>query len=170
MGIMSELENMVSVEDATIIGNAALESEVVLAAIRNECESDEEFAVLMESAATELALYDVISDAEIATEATKKIVIKDWKAVNFDRIAKRTAIRLAMVAHDNLYTKYRFHRDKLIDVRNQIYKKYGNKARKEAKRIIMNARNKAANMNSKSGKDITSKIDKQIAKAEAKQK
>lgn len=170
MGIMSELENMVSVEDATIIGNAALESEVVLAAIRNECESDEEFAALMESAATELALYDVISDADIATEATKKIVIKDWKSVNFDRIAKRTAIRLAMVAHDNLYTKYRFHRDKLIDVRNQIYKKYGNKARKEAKRIIMNARNKSANMNSKSGKDITSKIDKQIAKAEAKKK
>ncbi len=165
-GIMSELQQMVTAEDATVIGNAAIESEIVLTAIRNECESDEEFSALLESAGTEMALYDVISDADIATEAAKKIVVKDWKAVNFDRIAKRTAIRMAMVNNDPLYTKYKKYRDLLIETREKIYVKYGNKAKVEAKKIIKNARNKAANMNSAAGKDITAKMDVQIAKAE----
>jgi hypothetical protein len=159
---------MASVEDANVIGNAAIESEIILTAIRNECENDEEFCSIMESAGTEMALYDVISDADIATEAAKKIVVKDWKTANFERISKRTAIRLAMVNNDPLYQKYRKHRDQLIDTRDKIYKKYGNAAKKQAKIIIKNARNKAANMNSNAGKDITSKIDAQIAAAEKK--
>ena len=169
-GIMNELQHMATVEDATVIGNAAIESEIVLTAIRNECESDEQFSTLLEAAGTEMALYDVISDADMATEAAKKIVVKDWKAANFDRIAKRTAIRMAMVNSDPLYTKYKKYRDLLIEAREKIYQKYGAKAKKEAKKIIMNARNKASNMNSNAGKDIASKIDAQIAKAEAKSK
>lgn len=169
-GIMSELQNIATVEDATVIGNAAIESEIILTAIRNECESDEQFSALLESAGTELALYDVISDADMATEAAKKIVVKDWKQASLNRIAKRTAIRMAMVNGDPMYTKYKKYRDLLIETREKIYTKYGSKALKEAKKIIMNARNKAANMNSKAGKDITSKIDAQIAKAEASSK
>ena len=169
-GIMSELQHMSTVEDATVIGNAAIESEIILTAIRNECENDEQFAALLESAGTEMALYDVISDADMATEAAKKVVVKDWKAANFERISKRTAIRMAMVNGDPLYTKYKKYRDLLIETREKIYQKYGSKAQKEAKKIIMNARNKASNMNSNAGKDITSKIDAQIAKADAKSK
>ena len=169
-GIMSELQTIATVEDATVIGNAAVESEIVLTAIRNECASDEEFSAIMESAGTEMALYDVISDADLATEAAKRIVIKDWKAANFNRIAKRTAIRMAMLNNDAMYSKYRKYRDLLIETREKIYKKYGAKAKIEAKKIIMNARNKAANMNSNAGKDITKKIDAQIAKAEAESK
>ena len=166
-GIMSELEHMATVEDATVIGNAAIESEIILTAIRNECESDEQFAAILEAAGTEMALYDIISDADMATEAAKKIVVKDWKTANYNRICKRTAIRMAMINNDALYTKYKKYRDLLIETREKIYAKYGNKARVEARKIIMNARNKAANMNSAAGKDITSKIDAQIAKAEA---
>ena len=166
-GIMSELQQIKTVEDATVIDNPAIESEIVLTAIRNECESDEQFSALLEAAGTEMALYDVISDADMATEAVKKIVIQDWKAVNFNRIAKRTAIRMAMVNGDAMYTKYKKYRDLLIETREKIYVKYGSKAKVEARKIIMNARNKAANMNSKAGKDITSKIDAQIAKSEA---
>ena len=166
-GIMSELQNMCSVEDATVIGDAAIESEIVLTAIRNECASDEEFATLMEAAGTEMALYDVISDANIATEAAKKIVVKDWKEANFNRLWRRTAIRMAMINNDNLYQKYRKYRDLLLDVREKIYVKYQSKAKVEAKKIIKNARNKAANMNSTAGKDITAKMDAQIAKVES---
>jgi hypothetical protein len=169
-GIMSELQQIRTAEDVTVIGNAAIESEIVLTAIRNECTSDEEFSEVLESAGTELALYDVISDADIATEAAKRIVVKDWKAANFNRIAKRTAIRMAMINNDALYAKYKKYRDLLIATREKLYVKYGNKAKVEAKKIIKNARNKAANMNSKAGKDITSKIDAQIAKAEANEK
>ena len=169
-GILSELENLRTAEDATVIGNAAIESEIILTTIRNECNSDEEFASILESAGTEMALYDVISDVEIATEAAKKIVVKDWKSAQFNRVAKRTAIRMAMVNGDALYTKYKKYRDLLIETREQIYKKYGAKAKVEAKKIMKNARNKAANMNSAAGKDITSKIDAQIAKADAKTK
>ncbi len=167
-GILNNLENMTISDN---IGNNKLdplmESEIVLSAIRNECGSDEEFSNLLDSAATEMALYGVISDADMATEAAKRVVIKDWKTANFNRIAKRTAIRLAMVNNDALYIKYKKYRDLLIDTREKIYVKYSAKARKEAKRIIMNARNKAANMNSNAGKDITHKIDAQIEKAEA---
>ena len=169
-GIMNDLRQMPSVEDATVIGNAAIESEIVLTAIRNECSSDEEFATILESAGTEMALYDVISDADMATEAVKRIVIKDWKHANFERISKRTAIRMAMLNNDSLYTKYKKYRDLLLETRAKIYTKYGNKARIEARKIIKNARNKAANMNSNVGKDITSKIDAQIAKSEAEAK
>ena len=165
-GIMSELEQMKTADDVTVIGNAAIESEVVLTAIRNECDSDEEFSAILESAGTELALYDVIADADMATEAAKRIVIQDWKQANFNRIAKRTAIRMAMLAGDPLYTTYRKYRELLLDTREKIYTKYGSKAKVEARKIIKNARNKAANMNSAAGKDITSKIDAQIAKAE----
>ena len=115
-----------------------------------------------------MALYDIISDAELATEAAKKIVVQDWKAASFARLSKRTAIRLAMVNNDTLYTQYKKYRDLLLATRDKIYTKYGAKANMEAKKIIKNARNKAANMNSNAGKDITSKIDAQIAKAEAK--
>ena len=167
-GILSELQNLAVVEDATVIGNAAIESEIVLTAIRNECANDEEFASLMESAGTEMALYDVIADANIATEAAKKIVVKDWKAAQFNRVAKRTAIRMSMVNNDPLYAKYKKYRDLLIESRDKIYVKYLNKARQEAKKILKNNRNKAANMNSNAGRDITSKIDAQIAAADTK--
>ena len=166
-GILEDLKTIPTAEDVTVIGKPAIESEIVLSAIRNECDSDEEFSELLESAGTEMALYDVISDADIATEAAKRIVVKDWKSANFNRIAKRTAIRLAMINNDPLYTKYKKYRDLLIETREKIYQKYSSRAKKEAKRIIMNARNKASNMNSNAGKDITHKIDAQIQKAEA---
>lgn len=165
-GIMSELQQVKTAEDVTVIGNAAIESEIVLTAIRNECANDQEFAAILESAGTELALYDVISDADMATEAAKRIVVKDWKQARYNRIVKRTAIRMAMVAGDPLYDKYKKYRDLLLDTREKIYQRYMSKAKVEAKRIIKNSRNKAANMNSETGKDITSKIDAQIAKAE----
>ena len=167
-GILEEINSMVNVNDATILGNPALESEVVLGMLMDACESAQEYGELLESAATEMALYGVIDDASIATEVVKKIQVTDWKQANFNRIAKRTAIRLAMVNGDPLYTKYKKYRELLIATREKIYNKYGNKARVEARKIIKNSRNKAANMNSEAGHTITRKMDEAIAASETK--
>ena len=167
-GIMEEINGIASVEESTVLNNAAVESEIFLNALRASCESEEEFSALLESAGTEMALYGLLTDESIATEVTKKIQVKDWKSANFNRIWHRTAIRLAMINNDALYTKYKMYREKLIDVRDKIYTKYESKARMETRKIIKNARNKAANMNSAAGKSITEKMDEQIAAAEKK--
>lgn len=166
-GILSELSQMKTPNEASVIGMPAIESEIILDAIRCECNSDAEFASLMESAGIEMGLYGIIDNADVATEAAKRLVIKDWKTANFNRIAKRTAIRMSMVNGDALYTKYKMYRDKLIETRDKIYQKYGNKAKVEAKKILANARNKAGAMNSTAGKSINEKIDRAIANAEA---
>lgn len=167
MGIMEEIKNFSSL-DASVLNDPVVESEIVLNALRNSCASEEEFASLLESAGTEMALYGLISDESIATEVVKRIQVQDWKTANFNRICRRTAIRLAMKADDALYAKYRKYRDLLLDVREKIYVKYQSKAKAEARKIIKNARNKAANMNSAAGKSITEKMDQQIAEAESK--
>lgn len=169
-GILESLQNMTTIDDLTLENNGLLETEIILTAIRESCGSDEEFAELMDEAATEMALYGVIDDAEVATEASKKIIITDFKAANFNRIQKRTAIRLAMINNDQLYAKYRKYRDLFMQTREAIYKKYGNKAKQETKKILMNARRKSANMPSPSGKSIVDKIDKQIDKAAGEEK
>ena len=166
-GIMEELSQIPDGRTGTVLGIPAIESEITLLALRQECENDKEFAALLESAASELSLYGVISDESIATEVVKKIQVGDWKTANFNRIARRTAIRLAMINNDALYTKYRKYRDLLLQTREKIYQKYGNKAKVEARKIIKNARARAANINSDTGSKITEKIDKEIAAADA---
>ena len=126
-GIMEEISSMGT--DVSVINNPAVESEIFMNALRASCSSDQEFAALLESAGTEMALYDLISDENIATEVVKKIQVNDWKAANFNRICHRTAIRLAMINNDALYSKYRKYRDLMIEVRNKIYTKYEAKAR-----------------------------------------
>lgn len=169
-GILEELSGARNPEDCTVIGVPAIESEIFLMALESECDTPEELAQIVSEGAMEMALYGLLDKPEIATEAVKKIQIDNWKEANFNRIAKRTAIRLAMVNGDALYTKYKLYRDKLIEHRDKIYKKYGAKAKIEARKIIKNARNKASNMNSATGKDVTAKIDSAIAKAEANSK
>lgn len=166
-GILSELESMSSINDVSLIGLPAYESEVVIDAIHEECSSDEEFVSVLESASTEMALFGVIDKPEIAVEAVKKIQVDNWKVARFNRIVARTAIRMAMINNDALYTKYKKYRDLLLEVRAKIYQKYGAKARVEAKKIIKNARAKAMNMTSATGKDVTAKIDSAIARSES---
>lgn len=164
MGLLSELNQMMSPEEASVIGDPAIESEIVLTALRDECATDAEYADLINASAIEMSLYGVIDDADAAMEAAKKIVIKDYKSANFNRIQRRTAIRLAMKANDPLYRKYKKYRDLFIEARNGIYQKYGAKAKTESRKIIQNAKRKSANIETKTGKSITEKMDAQIKK------
>lgn len=162
-GIIEQMDS--SMENLSLEAYPAIESEVTLAALRESCDSDEEFQSVIEAAACEMAMYDVIDDADVALEAAKRIVIQDFKSANFNRIVNRTAIRLAMINKDPNYTKYRKYRDLMMTSRQAIYKKYGAKAKQEARRIIMNSRRKAGNMTTPAGKVVVNKIEKQIEHA-----
>lgn len=166
-GVMESINNMATVSDATLFGRGMSESEIVLEAIRSQCDTLEEFVAVIESCAEELALHGVIDDATIATEAVKKLVIEDWKTVDLKRLAGRAAVRMAKNNNDTLYKEYRKYRDKLLEVRAKINKKYGAKAMAQARKIVQNRRNRAASMTSKAGKTITEKMDRAIAAANA---
>jgi len=102
--------------------------------------------------------------AEVATEAIKKVVIKDWKSARFHKVEKKTAINLAKRNGDPHYKKYKKFRELMKRERAAIYKKWGNKSKTEAKRIIRNAKRKASTISTPHGKSITAKMDEQIKK------
>lgn len=163
--IKESLESIAPAGEATLEGNPLYESEIILAAIRESCGSDEEYVQLIKDMAIEMQVYDVIEDGNVALEAMKKIVVKDFRHANFNRIKCRTAIRLAKVNNDPAYRLYRKHRDLFLQSREKIYMKYKAKAEKEARRILKNAARKSGNMTSVQGKVVTDKLNKQIEKA-----
>lgn len=163
-GLMASLMSMpLSPDEVTCIGDAAIESEIFLTALEAEC-TPEEFAEICEESMAEMAIYNLVADPEIATEATKSIV-KMNKSAKFSAIERRAAIRLAEKANDPAYTKYAKGRKLMLENRDTIYKKYGAKAKSEAKKVIQNSRRKASAMNSDAGHSIVDKMDRQIAKA-----
>lgn len=150
----------------TILGDAAIESEIVLSALRDQCESDKEFCELVTENAMQMGLYGIIDDPEAAIEATKKIIIQDYKNVKLNRLAGRAAIRMAKKANSPDYQKYKKHRDLMLMFRSKIFKKYGAKGKVEAKKILQNAMRKSTNIGGKGGKSITEKIDNAIKNKE----
>ena len=151
------------VEDATL--TEADESMIFLTALRDEC-TPEEFEEIVTKNATTLEAYGLISKADIATEAQRNIV-KLNNVASFNRIQKRTAIRLAAESNDQLYEKYAKFRKLMIEYRVKIYQKYGNKAKSEARRIISNAGRKAKAIPSSVGnvgKSIGEKMDNAVKK------
>lgn len=147
----------ISVDDASL--SAADESMLFLSALRDEC-TEEEYNALVTESAIEMELYGLIDTADIATEAQKNIVRLN-KIANFNKIQKRTAIRLAANSKDQLFDKYSKFRKLMIAYRIKIYEKYGNKAKGEARKIITNSRRKASSISSSAGKTITEKMDHQ---------
>lgn len=164
--MLDELINYINeeadVENVTLEGDTSTESALFLSALKDECTA-EEYEALVNESAIEMELYGLIDSASIATEAQKNIVKLNNAAV-FNRTEKRTAIRLAERANDQLFEKYAKFRKLMIEYRMKIYEKYGSKAKSEARRIISNSRRKASSMNSSSGKTIVDKMDKQIKK------
>lgn len=148
------------VEEATL--TSADESMIFLSALRDECTEDE-YKALVTEGATEMELYGLIDTADIATEAQKNIVRLN-KLANFNKVQKRTAIRLAANAKDQLFEKYSKFRKLMIMYRVKIYQKYGNKAKSEARKIISNSHRKASAMHSTTGNTISQKMDNQVKK------
>ena len=132
-----------------------------LTALRGECTA-EEYNKIVTEAATELELYGLIDSSDVVLES--KNIVKLNKLANFNKVQKRTALRLAEKANDQLYEKYAKFRKLMIDARMKIFTKYLNKSKVEAKKAIMNAARKASAMKSSYGKTIVDKMDSQIQK------
>lgn len=146
--------------DATELSDIDV-SEIVLEALLEECDSDEEKLAVLESA-TDLYLYGIISDMDIVTEQQKNIVRLNKQAKLNKEIAS-ACIRLARKANDQHYIKYAKHRHIALQEREFIYEKWKSKATQVAKKSISNARKKASSM-PKTNKSITDKIDNRLKK------
>lgn len=130
-------------------------------------ESVQQFAKDIADGKEPIAIESIIVDGdtvEAATEAQKKITVKDWKGASMNRVTKRTCIRLAARDGYPAYAKYIKHRKEMIKAREDIYSHYENKAKQIAKKTLQNAGRKASNMGGTSGAALTKKINSQIKK------
>ena len=159
------LEGTVDYEDTEL--TSAEESVYFLDALMGECQSLEEFQAIVLENAVDFQLYGLIDDAEAAIEAVKRIQIDDWKHVNFNRLVHRECIRLAKKNNDPNYTKYAMFRDKMRGFRSKIFSRWENKAKINVRKALQNSKGKAANINTSTGKKVTSQLNNAIKRAEA---
>ena len=150
-----------NIDEMTLEGTMD-EGLLFLAALSDEC-SPEEFQQIVTECAHEFEVYGLISSADVVLEAQKNIVRLN-KYANFNKVQKRTALRLAENAKDQMFEKYAKFRKLMIGYRLKIYAKYGNKSKIEARKSIANAKRKASGMKSPAGKSIVEKMDHQISK------
>lgn len=149
--------------EISVLESAEDRAMVLLAALEDVC-TEEEFQSLVVENALSLEIYGLIPDASAVTEATKRVVAKYTKNSALSGAQTRAAFRLARANKDPMYDKYKKYRMLMFEYREKIQEKYASKAKKEARRIISGAKNTAASMNDKKGKDISSKLEKAVDK------
>ena len=159
-------EENINVDDIQL--ESADEAAIFLAALQDVC-TEEEYNAIVNESATELALFGLIDNAEIATEA-KKIVYKQTKTMNLNREQAKAAFRLAKKANSPEWKQYTKHRKLMIEAREKIFAKFNTKAKTEAKKVVNNSKRKASAMNSVTGKTIVEKMDKKIKEVESQNK
>ena len=162
---MNEIMNYLSEDNVENIKlDAADESAIFLAALQDVCTPEEYEQLVMENT-TELALYGLIENADIVTEA-KKVVYKQTKEMNMNREQSKAALRLAKKADSAEWKLYQKHRQAMLEAKAKIYAKYGSKAKTEAKKVLQNSKRKASASNSVTGTTIVNKMDKKIKEME----
>lgn len=159
------LEGTVDYEDDEL--TPADESVYFLDTLMEECSSLEEFQAIVTENAVDFQLYGLIDDAEAAIEAVKKITIEDWKHVNFNRLVHRECIRLAKKNNDPNYGKYAMFREKMRGFRTKIFARWESKAKVNVRKALQNSKNKAANINTNTGKKVTAQLNNAIKRAES---
>lgn len=138
------------------------ESAVFLSAMQEACTKDEYNTLVMENA-TDLEMYGLIDDADVATESTKKIVYKQTKQQSFTREQNKMCMRMAKRLNLPEYQKYRKYIQAAKVEREKIRKKLGSKAKQETKRALTNAKRKASTMNSGNSDKLMKKISERAA-------
>ena len=138
--------------------DSATESAMFLDMMCESCESIEEFEALVTENAVEWALYGLIDDADEALEATKVMRVDNWKEKNRMRLIRRESIRIAKNKNDPNYKKYKTFRDKMREFRQKIFDKWDSLATKNVKNARRNASQKAANINTTSGRDTAKRL------------
>ena len=125
--------------------DAADESAIFLAAMMDACESEQEFNELVMENAVSLAMFGLIEDPEIVTEA-KKIVYKQTKSMNLNREQSKAALRFAKKADSSDWKLYAKYRKAMKEARERIFAKWASKSKTEAKKVLANAGRKASSM------------------------
>lgn len=150
--------------------DAADEAAILLDGLEDEC-TDEEWNVILENM-TELEIYGLIPNAEMATEAAKKVAYKVTKQMNLNRETAKAALRSAEKKNTAAWKKYHKARVAMLEARNDIYKQEAGVAKKAAKATLNNARKKASAMkgNTVTGDMIYNKIGARQGKITGKSK
>lgn len=146
----------------SIQATPADESAVFLTAMQEACTKEEYNTLVMENA-VDLELYGLIDSAEIATEATKKIVYKQSNQQTFTREQNRMCMRMAKRLNLPEYQKYKKYITAAMIEREKIRQKLGSKAKQETKRAMTNAKRKASTMNSGNSDKLMKKISERAA-------
>lgn len=161
----------IEIDPESVLDNA-MESMVLLDVLRETCTKDEYTQFLTDNA-TELELYGLIDRDSMATEAYSdnddgdaameaKNIVRLNRDANIAREEARIAIGLAKKSKDQLYDYYKKYSGLKRKFRDKIYGKYGSKAKPLARKAVLNSRNRASVMNSKTGTTIMNKIDQRI--------
>lgn len=150
-----------------------MESKLLLDVLRETC-TKEEFTSFINENKTELELYGLVNFSALATEsftnddedleeATEaRNIVRLNKQAQISREEARISIGLAKKSNDALYKYYHKYAELKRKFRDKIYEKYNGRARGLARKAVMNSRNKASVMNSKTGSTIINKIDSRI--------
>ena len=86
----------------------------------------------------ETNVVDQFLEDQVLNEGkAKSKTIKLSKMSQINRAAGRAALQLAKNANDPLYTKYKTWRNKALDLKKKLMKKYGKKGKKVAKKSLM---------------------------------
>ena len=163
-----ESAHLTSAEDTTA---------VLLSALEGVCDPEELHELAYESANL-FATYGIYDDAdqvraayeamapaiEASIPAKKKTIVITTKATVMDRATKQAMMRLAKNAGDPNYEKYRKYKKLMVEFREKIRAKWGSKAKKEAKRILMGKGQTAHAVKDARGRQMEDKIKEAISK------
>lgn len=157
----------------------AQETEAFIDFITHSSTATEAIDIL--SNAEELVMYGLVHDVQpcyeavealkgaygedptaIVTEARKVVVVDDWKKTNFARQQYKNAMRLALQNNDSNALKAKKYKGLYIEYRDKVYAKWLTKAGTYTRKQMQANKNKASNMKSAAGRQITDKIDKTI--------
>lgn len=140
----------------TLIGDSAVESAIVLLALRSRC-SDKEFVSIATESATEMEIHEVVDSEETVTDA-----VEDADTTNaLKPEAQLAVIELAKKNQDTDYIEYVKHITLAQSYLASLIEKYSDQAISEASEIVENAKEKAANIPTKEGKEISDKLSEE---------
>lgn len=147
-----ELDNISP--EVTLIGNAAMESMVVLTDLRSKTTASE-FKAIATECGTALELYDVVKVDGLVNDTVGEIAkVND----SMSPAATLTAVKLSETANDPLFEEYSSAAKKAADSLASIKEKYGEQATTEAATILTEAARKASFIKTDMGKTVATKL------------
>jgi hypothetical protein len=152
-GMLEMLKTKNTVE-VSLEGNTRIESMLVLSKIRENCTANE-FVDIAKECGTEMELYGIVDSQDTVDDAAKEVEkLEDAPSVT----EKLGAVKLAEMAEDELFEKYKRFSTLAAAYLGKIEEKYGEQSSKEVSAVVENACRKAASINGDKGKVIIAKI------------